>query len=204
MAKTDTYGLKPLLRRALAGDPCAWNDFFQQIRRYLHAEARKVLGPGPHGPLEASDLVQSALRRIWERIGDQFPDGPEDPALPRFLGWVQTIVRNRSLQECRKKRPRANAEGGAVVEHLPDRRPQDQAAKRDRVAVELAAALGRLPEKQRQVVELFWFERLSDAQICERLGGSVGAVRVVRCRALRALRTPKLRALLEESHDDRC
>jgi hypothetical protein len=60
MAKTDTHGLKPLLRRALAGDARAWNDFFQQIRRYLHAEVHKVLGPDHQGPPEASDVAPDA------------------------------------------------------------------------------------------------------------------------------------------------
>jgi RNA polymerase sigma factor (sigma-70 family) len=68
----------------------------------------------------------------------------------------------------------------------------------------VAAALARLPERQRLVVELFWFEGLSDADISARLGGSVGAIKVLRFRALRALRSPGLRDLLEDGHDDRC
>ena len=50
------------------------------------------------------------------------------------------------------------------------------------------AALGRLSERQRQVVELHYFDRLRDAEISERLGGSVAAIRVLRCRALKELR----------------
>ena len=56
--------------------------------------------------------------------------------------------------------------------------------------------LRRLPERQRQVVELHYFDRLKDAQISERLGGSVAAIRVLRCRALK-----ELRRLMEADHD---
>jgi len=52
----------------------------------------------------------------------------------------------------------------------------------------VAAALARLPERQRQVIEMHWFDRLRDAEISKLLGGSVSAIRVLRCRALKALR----------------
>jgi RNA polymerase sigma factor (sigma-70 family) len=81
-------------------------------------------------------------------------------------------------------------------------RRRRRAEQRARLAVELTAALARLPERQRQVVELFWFEDLSDADISRRLDCSPGAVRVLRFRALRKLQSPTLQALLEESHDD--
>jgi RNA polymerase sigma factor (sigma-70 family) len=58
------------------------------------------------------------------------------------------------------------------------------------------AALHKLPERQRQVVELHYFDRLRDAEISARLGGSVAAIRVLRCRALK-----ELRRLMENDHD---
>jgi RNA polymerase sigma factor (sigma-70 family) len=204
MKNVDVHQLELLLRRALSGDACAWNEFFREIRRYLHAEVRKVLGPGVQGPLDHSAIVQSTLRRVLERIDGQFPEGPGDAALRRFLGWVRTIVRNRTWQEWRDgKRQPARAPGSAI-DSVPDPQPRERAVRRDQLAAALAAELARLPEKHRQVVELFWFERLSDAAISARLGCSAGAVRVLRCRALRLLRTPALQSLLEESHDGRC
>jgi len=204
MTDGDKHQLGLLLRRALVGDAGAWNDFFREIRRYLHAEVRKVLGPGAQGELDHSSIVQSALRRVWERIGDQFPQGPGDAALRRFLAWVSKIVRNRSWEEARRRRrERAEAAPGGLG-GLADPRPRERALRRDRLAAEVAAALELLSEKERQVVELFWFERLSDAEIGERLGCSAGALRVLRFRALRKLRSPRLLGLLEESHDGRC
>jgi RNA polymerase sigma-70 factor (ECF subfamily) len=201
MTAVDKHHLKPLLRRALAGDGGAWNDFFQEIRKYLHAEVRKVVGPNPPGPLELSAIVQSTLRRVWERIGEQFPDGPEDGALGRFFAWIATILRNRCRDQWRRDRRQRTRPAGSAIEGVAEPRPWERERKRDQLAAEMAAALARLPEKRRQVVELFWFERLSDAEISQRLGCSPGAVRVIRFRALRELQSPKLLALLEESHD---
>jgi RNA polymerase sigma factor (sigma-70 family) len=200
----DKHGLKQLLRRALAGDACAWSDFFREVRKYLHAEVKKALGPNGHVQVENSVVVQSALRRIWEGIGDQFREGPEDVALHRFLAWISMIVRNRTYEELRRRKPRPIEAAGAAIENIAEPRPVGQAVQRARLAAALAAALARVPERDRQVIELFWFERLSDAEIGQRLGCSMGAIRVIRFRALRKLRSPELRTLLEECHDGRC
>jgi RNA polymerase sigma-70 factor (ECF subfamily) len=203
MKAADKHQLKSLLARAQSGDAGAWNEFFGRVRKLLHAEVGKLLGPGGQGPLDRSAVVQSALGRIWERIGEQFPDGPEDAALRRFIAWVKAIVRNRTWDEWRKWKRRPAVEAGPALAGVADPGPRGQAQQRDRVAAGLAAALAELPERDRQVVTLFWFEGLPDAAIGERLGCSVGAVRVLRCRALRKLQSPQLHSLLEEAHDGR-
>jgi RNA polymerase sigma-70 factor (ECF subfamily) len=204
MANDDKHHLKPLLTQALAGDDRAWNDFFREVRKYLHAQVRQILGTDVSVPLEYSAIVQSTLRRVWERIEDLFPNGVEDGTVGRFLAWAKKIVRNRSWDEVRKRRRERFEAAGSAVERLADSRPQQQAVQRDRIAAAVAAALDRLSEEDRLVVELFWFERLSDAEISQRLGCSAEAVRVRRCRALRKLRSPTLQSLLEDSHDSRC
>jgi RNA polymerase sigma factor (sigma-70 family) len=200
MANLDRHQLLPLLREALAGDACAWNDFFGHIRRYVAAEVHKTLGAGADGH---SDVVQSVLRRVWEGIGDQFAGGAEEEALRRFLALVSTIARNRSIDNFRWRKTQRKhfAAGGADVEHFPQPGRSGPAARRDRIAAELAGPLAELPKRQRQVVELFWFEELSDVAIGARLGCQPRTASVMRCRALRTLRTPTLLALLEEIHD---
>jgi RNA polymerase sigma factor (sigma-70 family) len=201
MTILDKHQLRPLLTRALAGDAAAWDEFFRQIRKYLHAEVRKVLGPAVHGPVDHSVIVQSTLRRVWEQIGERFPDGGEDEEIRRFFGWVRKIVRNRSWEECRRVMTHAASAAGSAVEGLADTRPREQVVWRDRVAVAVAAALARLPARDQQVVELFWLDGLADVEISARVGCSLDVVRVLRYRALRKLRSPKLLSLLEESHD---
>jgi RNA polymerase sigma factor (sigma-70 family) len=197
----DKHELKPLLMRALAGDTCAWNDFFREIRRYLHAQVRQALGGERAGPLDYSALVQSTLVRVWERIGDQFPNGVEDGTLGRFLRWARTIVLNRGRDELRRRQRWRTQAGGSAVERLAQLQPQQRAARRDRIAAGMTRALGGLGEEDRKVIELFWFEGLSDAEISQRLECGAGAVRVRRLRALRKLGSPELHALLEDGHD---
>jgi RNA polymerase sigma factor (sigma-70 family) len=187
--------------RALAGDTCAWNDFFREIRKYLHAQVRLALRSEGAEPLDYSALVQSALRRVWTGISDQFPNGVEDGTLGRFLGWARTIVLNRGRDELQRRQRRQTTAGGSAVERLADPRRQEQSSRRDRIAGAVSTALDLLGEEDRKVIELFWFEGLSDAEISQRLGCGAGAVRVRRFRALRKLGSPELQSLLEDGHD---
>ncbi len=186
----DRHQLQPLLERVIAGDRTALNDLFARLRPYLHSLVRKTLGPDWK---DTSDIVQSSLRRINENFDGLLDD---DPTVPHLLAWIKKIVRNRAIDEARRRSAApltGNDEALAAVPHAQD---AEQAAARDQRALGVMAALHRLPERQRQVVELHYFDRLKDAEISARLGGSVAAIRVLRCRALK-----ELRRLMENDHD---
>ena len=65
MTDLDKHQLRPLLQRVIAKDAGALNDLLTQLRPYLHALVRRTLGPDWK---DASDVVQSSLRRINENI----------------------------------------------------------------------------------------------------------------------------------------
>ena len=137
-------------------------------------------------------MVQSSLRRINEHFDELLAD---DPTVPHLLAWVKRIVRNRAIDEARKRAGGPVTGKDSQLENQPGRDGED-ANLRDQRAQTVMAALRRLPERQRQVVELHYFDRLRDAEISAQLGGSVAAVRVLRCRALK-----ELRRLMEVDHD---
>ena len=178
----DRHQLQPLLERVIAGDRPALNDLFARLRPYLHALVRRTLG---RDWKDASDIVQSSLRRINEHFDGLMDD---DPTVPHLLAWIKKIVRNRAIDEARRRAGGAATGNDAVLANVPQPRDPQQSAAREGRALGVMAALHRLPERQRQVVELHYFDRLRDAEISERLGGSVAAVRVLRCRALKELR----------------
>src|SRR5262249_40919250 len=89
--------------------------------------------------------------------------------------------------------------GSRVLELLTKGLTSEQRSERDRRSLLVAEALARLPERRRQVIDMYFLEQLSDAEICRRIGGSPGAVRVLRFRALE-----DLRRLLKASGDSAC
>ncbi len=182
MSSGDPHHLGPLLARVMAGERAALNELFTRLRPYLHSLVRQQLGDG-HAA--ASDVVQSGLRRMNENMDALLAEGP---TVPHLLAWIKRIVRNRAIDELRKKKPGGFSDPDEQLPAIPDRVSPDEAAERDGRAMAVMAALAGLPDRQRQVVELHYFDRLRDEEISARLGGSVAAIRVLRCRALKALR----------------
>src|SRR5262245_34711256 len=134
-----------------------------ELLRYAH-----VLSGDPH---LAADLVQDALERAglhWRRIRRQ--DDPE--------GYLRRIIVNRYVSRWRAlRRERLVADLPEVV--APAGTEPDS----------LWTLLATLPRQQRAVLVLRFYEDLSEAQIAEVLGCSVGTVKSNGFRALAKLRT---------------
>ncbi len=193
MSRPDSHELEPLLQRALAGDLQAREALLARLRPYFHVLVRKHLGIDPGDDMLRSDLVQSSMRRVWEHFDDL-----HEPHVPQLLGWLGRIVRNRCYDERRRQQRHPVGMLPAEVEaQLSERLPWEQVLERDRRALWVASALEQLPLRKRQVVEMFFLDRLSDAEICQRIGGSQKAIRVLRHRALK-----DLRQLMEADHVD--
>jgi RNA polymerase sigma-70 factor (ECF subfamily) len=191
----DPHGLGALLNGAVAGDRSALDALLTTLRPYLHALVRARLGQEPSAALDQSALVQEGLIRIYQNISRL-----REVTVPHLLGWVGQIVRNLVTDAMRaRQREPARMAGPELLDQLVRGLPDEDPDRRDRRALCVAGALTHLPERRRQVIELSFLENLSDAEISRRLGGSVGAVRVVRFRALQ-----DLRRLLEVSPDSDC
>jgi RNA polymerase sigma factor (sigma-70 family) len=192
--EADPYGLTPLLEKARAGDRAALDALLAKLRPYLHALVRARLGSEAAGQLDRSALVQEGLVRIFQNIGKL-----DHPDVPHLLGWVGQIIRHLVVDAVRAgQRDAAKMNGARLWQQLNALTPEDQ-ERQDCRALRVAETLAMLPERRRQVLEMSFLEQLSDAEICQRLGGSVGAVRVMRFRALQ-----ELRRLLETCPDSDC
>ena len=114
----------------------------------------------------AEDVVQDAfagLHRRWATLAS--PDAA--------VGYLRTSVVNGSRSVLRKRRTMRHAvvpddvEGGAPDSSL-------LLAEEHR---EVLAAIGRLPDRQREVIVLRYWSGLTEAEIAAALGISVGAVK---------------------------
>jgi RNA polymerase sigma-70 factor (sigma-E family) len=128
---------------------------------------------------DADDLVQDALIRLrgaWSRV-----DRTDDPS-----GYVRTTMTRLHVSAWRRKRREW------PVESVPEETRDDAGLDRvDRAGMDDAiwAALKGLPPRQRAVIVLRFYERLTDAEIATMLGISRGTIRSQASRALDKLRT---------------
>lgn len=126
----------------------------------------------------AEDVAAEALARTYARWG-------KVGALPYRDGWVLKVATNLAIDRLRR-RP-------------PDVRPATAGDFEDAVELRLAlnAALLTLAPRQRQAVALRYLGGLSDREVAQALGISLGSVKTHIHRGLRGLRA-RLGAGLEE------
>lgn len=124
----------------------------------------------------AEDLVQDALEHVgirWWLIRRQ--DDPE--------GYIRRTITNRFLNNRRARRREE------IVDAVPDQSSFDPVPRDEALWRQLAT----LPRHQRAVLVLRFFEDMTEAQVAEVLGCSVGAVKTSGSRGL-----AKLRAIYKE------
>ncbi|RIV39958.1 SigE family RNA polymerase sigma factor [Micromonospora radicis] len=122
----------------------------------------------------AEDLLQTALARAWEAW--QRIDGDPEPYVRR------TIV--NTYASWWRRRWRGELPTAELPELAVTADPETGLDDRD----QLWRALGRLPRRQRAVLVLRYFEELSELEVAETLGCSVGTVKSQASRALAKLR----------------
>jgi RNA polymerase sigma-70 factor, ECF subfamily len=126
-------------------------------------------------PSEAEDIAQDALLRAWRRRSTLRDS-------ERRNQWLASIVRNEAFRQHARTRPDPTAK----IE-LQEGAEDEQVL----AAVELAdlhAALARLSERERKLLELRYEEDLTHPAIARRLGIPEGTVKVRLHRARNKLR----------------
>jgi RNA polymerase sigma-70 factor (sigma-E family) len=122
----------------------------------------------------AEDLLQTALARAYPRWSRVLRDDPE--------GYVRKIMVNTWSSWWRRR-----WRGEVPTARLPEPAGADGFAGVDHRQA-LRAALAQLPPRQRAVVVLRYHQDMSEAQVAELLGVSVGTVKSQAAKALARLR----------------
>jgi len=132
------------------------------------------------GSGDAEDTVQTAFVRLWDRRFELSEEGS-------LRSLLYTIVRNASLDQLRKDKRRKKAQKAASPPS-PLRTPYEdvQGAELQRLA---ARAVGRLPEKRREVFRLVREDGLSYQEVAEVMGLSSQTVANHMSLAMADLRT---------------
>jgi RNA polymerase sigma-70 factor (ECF subfamily) len=168
--------------------PAFW-DRAESVRPYLKQVAARLLGAPLSTKLDPSDIVQRAFLSAHQQA-PQF----RGQTFAEWLGWLVVIVRNESLhalrfyrQGVRDVRREQPLPPGPEAGPPPAASPPEQAQRREQAAAALAA-LERLPDDYRRVLDLRAFQDLPHAAVAEQLGRSEEAVRQLWVRAVRRLR----------------
>lgn len=153
------------IARVQAGETSAFDLLVRRHMRAAFGVAFRLLGHRQ----DAEDVVQEAFLAALANIGSFDPSR-------RFAPWLYRIVVTRGLN-FRKSRSRRQTEALDDVAYPASGADPATAAEHDGLRETVAAALQRLPERQRLVVQLFELDGFSGAEIAAMLGVSPGTVR---------------------------
>lgn len=146
--------------------------YVNERRAALYATAYHLTGDRH----EAEDLLQSALfstYRAWDRISDKAAVG----------GYLRRTMTNLHISAWRRRKLNEYP-----TEELPETAGDADTMSGTELRAVLWQALARIPETQRTMLVLRYYEGRTDPEIADILGISVGTVKSSIWRSLRRLR----------------
>ncbi|MDP8956933.1 MAG: sigma-70 family RNA polymerase sigma factor [Actinomycetota bacterium] len=171
-----------LLGDVAAGDESAFRKLYGRYGGPAYGLALRVTGDG----VLAQDVVQDAFLAVWRGAGAY------DGARGSVRSWLLSTVHHRAVDVVRREqaqRSRAERAGNRIEPSVDFTENIVEAADLGWHRRRVQEALGGLPEEQREVVDLMYFDGLTQAQVAERLSLPLGTVKSRCLLGMRKLRT---------------
>ena len=119
---------------------------------------------------QTNDLLQNTLVKAWKYLPDFRGDS-------KLFTWLYRIATNEVLNYLRKKKLMSLISFGNISASMERKIDEDPSFNGDTIQRELHKAIQRLPEKQRLVFSLRYFDEMKYEDISEITGTSTGALK---------------------------
>ena len=119
---------------------------------------------------DADDILQEVFIKAWTKF-DTFQGKAQ------LFTWMYKIATNQCLEFLKKKKRRAMLSFSGIEVELHRKLKADEYFDGNKAELKLQQAILKLPEKQRLVFNMKYFEELKYDQISSILGTSVGALK---------------------------
>ena len=157
-----------LLRDVARGDRDAFARFYDLHAALVHTFALRILRERG----EAEEVVQDVFLQVWRQAETYSRERGTPEA------WLITMARSRGIDKLRSRRRRDEMVRPADnPDRLPELAVQESAAGPAEARATLGGALADLPAAQRSVLELAYFDGLTQSEIAARLGEPLGTVK---------------------------
>ena len=153
-----------LLERVVQKDESALSALYDRYSGLVYSEAKRIL----RDTGAAEEILQDLFHQIW-RTAERF-----DEARGSLAGWLLVAARNRAISRLRRKAGKAEEldENGVTLGI-----DVESAVAQNLLLEKVRAAIGGLPEAQRQAVESAYFEGMSHTEIAQKTGQPLGTVK---------------------------
>ena len=168
-------GLSVAMVGVADGDKAAYRLLMDRHLKRCIGLARRMTG----NAADAEDVAQDAFLRLW-RHADRW-----QPGRGKFSTWLYKIVVNLCIDRSRRRSFLPLEAAGDPADDRPD---AAEGIAKAQTAKMIAAAIARLPERQRAALTLRYYEDIGNIEAAEILAVSVDAIESLLLRARRTLR----------------
>jgi RNA polymerase sigma-70 factor (ECF subfamily) len=135
---------------------------------------------------DAEEVVQDVFAQIWREASRY------ERTRASVAGWVAMLARARAIDRRRARQARPDLHAPVAADAAPTVRAWDPSPEQVTISAEdardIRAAVVALPDAQRSLVELAFYDGLTHAEIAERTGVPLGTVKTRIRTAMVALR----------------
>src|SRR5215510_530942 len=168
LVNTESAAAVHLIRQVAKQDREAFSQLYDRCSSLVFSLAMRMLKVRS----DAEDLLQEVFVQVWRQASNYNEERGSVEA------WVINIARSRAIDKIRSIRRMeksfaltddpARAESSDIVE---------SAAAESETRLTMNSALANLPETQRKVLELAYFDGLTQTEIAQRLAEPLGTVK---------------------------
>ena len=168
MAKENQLDDTSLVARLRDKKSCraAFGDMIKLYTEPLYWQIRRMVQSHD----DANDLLQNTFLKAWQNIENFRGDA-------KLSTWLYKIAINESITYLEKERKRLGLSLDDEESHIVHLIEADTDIDGDELARQLREAIAALPEKQRLVFNMRYYDDMKYEQMSEILGTSVGALK---------------------------
>lgn len=168
MAKESPREDPQLIERLRNPETCrqAFNEVMRLYSEPLYWQVRRMV----ENHDDANDILQNTFLKAWQSV-----EGFRGDA--RLSTWLYKIALNEAITFLARERKRLNVSLDDEESHLVHQIESDEYVDGDALALKLRKAVASLPEKQRLVFNMKYFDEMKYEDISEILGTTVGALK---------------------------
>ena len=174
--------LAHLLSRVAMGDQRAFGDLYGETSAHLYGAALRIL----RDAAAAEEILQEAYVNVWHHAGSY------EAAKSQPLTWLTTIVRNRCLDQLRRREPDTvslTPDDGAPERDVPsDAMTPAEMLLAGAEAASIRECVEALDAGPRQAIALAFYRGLSHSELAAHLRQPLGTVKPWVRRALERLK----------------
>jgi RNA polymerase sigma-70 factor (ECF subfamily) len=144
----------------------AFNSLVKKYQERLYWHIRKIVLNHD----DADDILQNTFVKVWRSV-DKFREESS------IYTWLYRIATNESLTFINSNKRRSMVPMNETSEFLMNNLESDEYFEGDEIQLRLQEAILKLPEKQRIVFNLKYFEEMKYEDMSQVLDTSVGALK---------------------------